>query len=439
MLDILNQLSNTSSRLDKTSILMKNKSNETLKRVLLYALDPLRNFYMYAVPEVKTDIDVSAISIDEALTLLDDLTNRTVTGHRALAHVTDLFKKLNESDGEVIKRVIKKDLRCGVQRATVNKVWPGLIFEYPCLLAVTHSDKIKYQFPATAQIKSDGLRYNGVFDGKIPRHFGRSGKEIDLLGNLYPELEGIRDIYSNNFVIDGELLVLGSDGNPLPRKTGNGILNKAIKGTISKKEAESAIAVIWDIIPYEDFNKHICKIKYEQRFAQASDVISKLNSSRIRIAESRTVHNFTDIQQYYSEALLRNEEGIMVKFNDSYWENTRSPYLIKFKEEKECDLRVVGFNYGTPGTRTEHVVGSLILEDASGTLRVAVGSLTDDMRVDACVNFKTEWEGSIVSVKFNSVIDSINNAGAYSLFLPRIIEKRSDKTTPDSIHEIIAM
>jgi hydroxyethylthiazole kinase-like sugar kinase family protein len=73
-----------------------------------------------------------------------------------------------------------------------------------------------------------------------------------LLGNLE---ERVRCIAGNvDCVFDGELLVMDEgDHQFADRQTGNGILNKANKGTISAEQASKVHATVWDLIPYVAF------------------------------------------------------------------------------------------------------------------------------------------------------------------------------------------
>jgi hypothetical protein len=142
----------------------------------------------------------------------------------------------------------------------------GLIKEYPCMLASGYDDKLidKIQWPAMVQLKMDGMRFNAIVrDGKC-EFKSRNGKTIDLLGNLEQEFVDLSN--GMDCVFDGELVVSYFDGL-MDRQTGNGILNKAIKGTISATEAALVRACIWDHIPYMYFIDGDCPTPYKTRFA----------------------------------------------------------------------------------------------------------------------------------------------------------------------------
>ena len=152
-----------------------------------------------------------------------------------------LFRSVD--DAKVLERVIQKDLKCGVSISTANDVWHGLVTEYPVMLCSQFEQKLvdKVKFPALVQTKMDGMRFNAIVrDGKV-EYRSRNGKEIQLLGNL--DSDFITLAGNIDCVFDGELLVASASG-VMDRQTGNGILNKANKGTISEKEASLVRATI---------------------------------------------------------------------------------------------------------------------------------------------------------------------------------------------------
>ena len=146
---IFNELAATSSRLEKEAILTANKNNSVLRWACFLALDPFTNFYIRKIPKYKTGIGPYT-SLQYALDKLFALSTRQVTGNAAIEYLTKLLEELEPEDAKVIERVIEKDLRCGVSEATANKIWPGLVLTYPCMLASGYEDKLvnKITWPA---------------------------------------------------------------------------------------------------------------------------------------------------------------------------------------------------------------------------------------------------------------------------------------------------
>ena len=425
ILSILNELESTSSRLEKEAILKREQHNALLKRVFFLAYDPFTQFYIRKIPAYK-QIPNYDISLEEALNQLDLLSSRVVTGNAAIEHLRNILCNIPEHSAKVIERVIAKDLKCGASESTANKIWPGLIHEYPCMLASGYDQKLvdKMSWPAMAQLKMDGMRFNAIVkDGKCEFR-SRNGKQVQLLGNL--EQEFITLCRGNDLVFDGELVVY-DNGVILDRQTGNGILNKAVKGTIGDVEANKVHATLWDVIPYEHFIAGKGTTQYGVRFAMLQTC---LLPEKIHVVESKFVNNIDEARELFETYLADGQEGIILKDASAVWENKRAKHLIKFKGELECDLRVVDIQPGT-GKYTG-MLGALICESDDGVLKVDIGSgFKDFQRLDFTSD---SIVGKIVSVKYNARIK--NKQGQESLFLPVFVEVREDKDTADSSKEI---
>jgi hypothetical protein len=426
ILQILNELAATSSRLEKEAIIKREKNNMLLKRVYFLAYDPFTQFYQRKIPEY-TPNKGEGISLEFAMDSIGDLSKRIVTGNAGIAHLKSNLEALNINDALVLERIIGKDLKCGASDSTANKIWPGLVHDYPCMLAAGYDEKLvaKMHWPAMAQLKMDGMRFNAIVkDGKCEFRT-RNGKEVNLLGNL--ETEFIALAKGENIVFDGELVVLSEDGmSYLDRQTGNGILNKAVKGTITPKDANQVSATLWDLIPYDDFQNSISKHAYKNRFALLEAM--HLDSGKIRIVSNQVVANLEEARTLFERYLAEGQEGIILKDSTGLWENKRSRGQIKFKGELECDLKIVGIQEGTG--KYVGMVGAYICESEDGILKVDVGSgFKDHQRtIDQSVI------GKVIAVKYNARIK--NRQGGDSLFLPIFLEIREDKIVADNANNI---
>jgi hypothetical protein len=397
--------------------------------VVFLALDPFTQFYIRKIPKYTPNQGEVSLTLDAGLDSLSDLHNRVVTGNAAIDHLKLTLEMVSPNDALVIERVISKDLKCGVSTATANEVWMGLIKDYPCMLCSQYEQKLvdKIQYPAYVQLKMDGMRFNAIVrDGKCEFR-SRNGKEIQLLGNLEQEfiqMAGLMDV-----VFDGELLVM-EKGQYLDRQTGNGILNKASKGTISKEEAEKVVAVVWDAIPYMYFESGEYHKPYAMRYTVVDHAVKNLQSNRVNLVLTELVNNFEEANEIFQRFLAAGQEGIILKDPNGIWEDKRSKSQIKFKGELECDMLVTGIEEGRG--KYQGKIGALIAESSDGLVKVSVGSgLSDEFRTSTSPE---ELIGRIISIKYNARIQNKN--GDHSLFLPIFIELRSDKSTADHSKDI---
>ena len=420
-LQILNQLEAASGRIEKEAILKAHATDPVFKEVCRLTLDPLVNFYIKKLPEAGVARPAADVwTLSEALeSIKKHLATREIRGNAATTYVHRLLTCLEPDDREVLQRVLGRSLKCGVSEATVEKTWPDLKLTYPCMLVSPLNDKTKIKFPCIAQTKMDGMRFNAICENGTVQYRSRAGKELDLFGALDAEVAGLAA--HRDCVLDGELLMFHPAGDFYDRKTGNGLLTKFQKGTGTPELAKLVHAVVWDVIPLEDFRKGRCDLGYEDRLK----LLGAKGTMHISVANSHTVNSMAEAQELYRHKLDDGEEGLVLKDPKGAWEDKRVKHQVKMKAELEADLRVTGF---IPGSgKFEGKIGSLLVESADGKIKTAVGTGLDD---EERSYDPKEFIGKIVAVKYNALIDD-KKTGQKSLFLPVFVEIRDDKDTAD--------
>jgi hypothetical protein len=424
MIDILENLAANPSRNYKIGLLQEHAGNNLLRELVRLALDPFTQFYIRKIPKYEAKGNGC---LAQAMDQLFELSSRLKTGNAGIEHLTQILTSLSPKNAMIIERIIAKDLKCGVSIATANTIWPGLIKEYPVMLCSGYEDKLieKIKWPAMVQLKMDGMRFNAVVRDNVVEFRTRNGKEIHLHGNL--EQEFIQLANGIDCVFDGELVVSYFDGI-MDRQTGNGILNKAIKGTISDTEAALVRAIVWDVIPYMYFIDGYCPTPYKDRFAKFKWGIDF--PEKIQLVQSTIAENIEEARIKFEEYYNAGQEGIILKDMDSPWEDKRAKHQIKFKGELECDLKVVGYEEGTG--KYVGKLGALVCESEDGIIKVKVGSGFNDE--DRKKIKKQDVLGKVVAVKYNARIRSKHEDE--SLFLPIFVEIREDKDKADSAGSI---
>ena len=427
--EFFNHLASDAGRNFKIAELEKHKGNDLLQAVINLALDPFTQFYIRKIP--KYNRGIHSIPLVQSCKQLKKLASREYTGNAAIDMLTSLLESSTPDDAKVLERIIQKDLKCGVSISTVNKVWPGMIHEYPCMLCSPSDEKLisKFEFPAIVQLKMDGMRFNAIVKNGKVEYRSRNGKEIHGIQHLDEDFLNMGG--SKNRVFDGELVV-NDKGVILDRQTGNGILNKAVKGTISDLESHKIRATVWDVIDYEDFTVGYSGVPYRERFER---IASSLRSDAVHLVEHQMVESITEAREVFDRYLAAGEEGIILKVGTAPWENKRVKHQLKFKGELECDLQIVDVQEGTG--KYVGMLGAIVCQSGSDdgkTVTVSVGSgFSDDHRINLW-NIRNELLGKIVALKYNSRIK--NKQGGDSLFLPIFLEIREDKTDADNYKEI---
>ncbi len=417
---ILDELAADNSRLAKEKILKREINNTLLKEVFLAALNPMVNYYQSSIDYFFATINnAKFLSLSVALTQLHNLTNAS---HEKREFLANIAAQLNSSDRTVLEYIIGRDLKCGVQTSTVNKIWPGLIPTFDVMLA--HKDISNIKYPCYGQVKFDGARVHLYWDGIKASAWSRSGKEIKTLG-VFDSI--MLNLFGNETAtLDGELLVV-KDGKILDRKTGNGIINKASKGTITQPEADCLRMVAWDIVDFSGIKR------YDERLNDLSDKFSQLpkNMTQILMAETSVINTPEEAQKMFEDCIALGHEGAMMKNMDQKWEPKRVKGIGKMKAENVADLIVVDVKEGTG--KYQGLIGSLICQTSDGLLEVSVGSgFSDDERK---LPFET-YIGKIVEVMYNQKITSKGKEKT-SLFLPRFLTVRTDKLVANTLDELV--
>jgi ATP-dependent DNA ligase len=425
--DLLLQLASDNSRIFKENLLTQHKDNELLKQVIFLALDPFTQFYIRKIPAYVTT-DQETETIDWALHQLSVLSMRQKTGNAAIEHLQKILSSINPNDAKVIERIIEKDLKCGVSVSTVNKIWPKMIHEFPVMLASSFDEKAleKFAFPAISQAKLDGMRCNVVVENGKVALFSRNGKPLEVYGNFDQAFLEMSE--GHDAMFDGELMVL-RDGKFLDRKTGNGICNRAVKGTIPESEANELHIVLYDYVDDLDaWRKGVHKTPYHKRITDLSKIIDKHHEWQFKasLVEGRIVNNRDDAFDHFQEQIIDGGEGTIVKAPLGIWEDKRSKGLLKIKSEHVNEMRVVGWEEGTG--KNVGLLGNLIVQSEDGLIECGVGSgFSDEQRK---LFTKDEVLDKIVSIKYNGRIQAKGDKKE-SLFLPIFLEIREDKDLAD--------
>lgn len=422
MLEIIEQIASTSKRNEKIEILKGREDSDLLKKIAHATYEPTINYWV--VDYDRSDTHDGTLSLAEALNGLKKLSTRQLTGGAAKAFVEEMDSKLSAGDAEVLNRVLAGDLKCGASAGTINKAFPGLIYEHPYMRCSSFSEKNlkKLKYPCYSQTKEDGLYTDIVCDSNKIEFRSRTGGFLQV-GS---EITDSKFVTGMGYVFQGEAVVFNEDFTDfLSRKEGNGYLNS------DDIDASRVCFVLWDMIPVNDWKAGICTIEYKDRLNQLKRFISTCNTRNIQLVDTRTVNNADEIIAHFKELALKGKEGTVVKNFTTIWKDYTSPDQIKVKIVFSVDLKITGIKEGK--NKYVGMVGSLECETSDSLLNVNVAGFTDKQRAEY---FTKSIIGKIMSVKANDIIQNENTPEKWSLFLPRMEEIRFDKTEADSFERV---
>lgn len=430
--EIIKQLKDTASTNQKLQILREHKDNFALKWVFKAAYDPLISYFVTSKNVTKStyrgDLDFNATAFK---LIFDKLSNREVTGHAALDFINENLDYLNESSQNLFLSILDRDLRCGVTATLANKVWPDLIQDWPCMLAMKDEPKNrkKFKFPVFAQVKADAMRCNLIVNTETQtvEAFSRNGKSVDCLSNQMRSdaLMLVGSLESPCWVLDGELYV-DDNGKPASRTISNGIGNKAVRGTVSDEERNSFRMVLWDIIPLNVFREEVKSEIYENRFDRLEKLCKAVKPTNLSLIESRIAVSWKEAQDFYVDVLTNGGEGLIIKSFDGVWENKRSNSACKMKEVIEDEFEIIGIEEGSG--KYKGMLGAFIIASKDHSIIARCGSgFTDSDRVEY---FTENVVGKICTIKYNALIED-KKTKQKSLFLPIFSIIREDRNEAD--------
>ena len=436
---IVESIGATSSKNDKVALVEQHSEHELFRRVLVYTLDPLKTFNIRpSDPALTSNYKLGGAFFDEQTwKLLDDLSARNITGNAAIEAVEAEFARLTPESSKLLWRVINKDFRAGFSESTVNKAIKDLIPEFPYMRCCLPKDAKLSDFSWTegvySQEKADGMFANVDFEATgIVRITSRNGTPYptDQFADFLADVEATLE---PGYQHHGELLVV-KNGEILAREIGNGILNSVQQGGLFAPD-EKPIYKIWDRI---ELTSVVPKGKdshpYKKRFAGLQALVSKSTSDSIQLIETRIVHSLAEAYKHYGEMLALGREGTIIKDGNAIWRDGTSKQQVKLKLEAECDLMIVGFTDGKG--KNKALFGSIVVQSSDGLLEVGVSGFTDKKRKE--INDKRkELLNTIMTVRFNDIMYPSEEGKLHSLFLPRSVEFRSDKSTADSLQRVI--
>jgi ATP dependent DNA ligase domain/DNA ligase OB-like domain len=427
---ILESLRSTTKGKEKLAIMQSERDNAELKQFFILASDPKIKFYQKQRFDL-TGASTPSMSLSVAMDkLVEVIASRHITGNAAREFVQSMMNCLSVEDCSVLQNILSKKPDCGVESGTLDKIWPGILPDAPFLLASPWSEKLASKLNwvegCIAQLKSDGLRVAAICDTDVTM-ITRGNNEIMTHGCFDFMIK-----HFDGFVIDGEVVAIDSNGKYIDRKTSNGIVNKAVKGTISKEEAASLCFIVWDIIPIDDYKRGQCSQVYESRFRRLVELTPTHLHNWIHVSPTKVVHSINECQAFYTQMIAEGHEGAMVKSKQMMWADERSKLQLKMKSEKTLDMKVTAWIEGNKGTKYEGMLGAVTCETSDGLIEVNVGSgFSDEDR-----QMKPEdIVGKIIEVKYNQTIVSKAVGAKTCLFLPRVVCIRHDKTMASTSKE----
>ena len=420
--DVIKKLEADNSRLAKEAVLleaMEEGLDEFFEGVRM-ALDALVTFGVKQVPERSDILTGQGLSWPVFKELADKLANRELTGHAARDAIElAMGIATTEQWNGFYRRILIKDLRCGMSEKTVNKVakqFPQ--YAVPVFTCALAHDSAKHEKKMTGvkqiEIKLDGVHVITIIRGNKVEMFSRNGKQFHNFGHIIKELETV--LKTNpapyDLMLDGE--VMSANFQDLMKQVHR-------KESV---EANDAVLHLFDLAPLADFQNGGWTKPQAFRSAavkawvnQHTDIlqhVTALDWEEVNLNTPKGEARFVELNK---QAVEGGYEGVMIKDIDAPYECKRTHAWLKAKPFIEVTLEVVDVEEGTG--RNEGRLGALVCsgEDDGRNIQVNCGSGFSDANRDDFWNSRSSLIGQLVEVRADAITQ--NQDGTYSLRFPR--------------------
>ena len=332
--DFVNEMKSTSSLLEKKAIIEKVKTDNFITNALYYTYNEFLKFNVTSKNCKKLDhiIDEECGFVD-LWELLDDLNNRTYTGHDAIAMVNGFVDQHKEYE-DLIFSIIDRNLEIRASESVINKVIPGLIPTFDVALATKYEPKF-CDFENEewlASRKLDGVRCIIRKEQDEITAYSRQGNEFTTLAKVIREVSFI----PGDFVLDGEICLMDENGN----EHFQGLMKEIKRKNHTIKNPKY---VIFDYLTLEEFDTKKGTTTLEDRYIslQGCDLTE---TDTLSLLEQHPVESDEQLASMIADADENGYEGIMLRRNAGY-EGKRSKNLLKCKKFFDAEYKVESVDF----------------------------------------------------------------------------------------------
>ena len=423
----LNELGSISGSNAKMEFI-RNDDDSDLKEVYKWLYD---NSRISGIAEKKFDkVIVESTTLGNLSNVFSYLDSNHTGKDFDVAHVKSIMNSICEDDSEkeIFKKIVCKNLPLGIDSKTINKVFPKLIPTFDVCLCDKYYDKpelVDGRREFAISTKIDGCRAIAIKENGNVKLISRQGKL--WLGCKEIE-EAIQKLPVDDFVFDGEITI--KDFMKYPSKDVYKMTTKIIS---TKDEEKKGVCLnIFDGMPLHMWNSKICPDIYSWRHKHLLRISEQNKSDALNFLEDIYVGKDVSKIEELMKGIVREEdwEGLVIKFTDSVYEWKRSKNWLKVKAFDEMDLIVRSVEEGT--NKNQNTLGALVCEiehPKFGHIEAKVGSGYSDEERDRF--WSMNMIGRVISVQYFEVTEN-TTTGIKSLRFPVFLELKEEGQLPNN-------
>jgi len=465
----LNNIQNTSSSNDKMKIFRKYYDRLSTPNAKLFKTFLNMVYSPYYTYNISSLNEMEKKQLGEILvlnkpnlkiildTIMNDFVIDKIRGNEAKEILLRLYQSCNNDGRYIVESIIGRDLKCGFNINSINKVIVNCIpiGEYMGAVPFKGWDDLisRTTIGYMVQTKADGLfafsKLKEVISKNQNALMSRNMKNIPILfPSLIKDFKALKKSLNIEATLHGELLIDGID-----RLTANGIFRALV--TIQNKS---------EVVDNETIVK--LKRKFKETVGYTITEIQKKIRYTVWDATWGGSHSFTNIDRFsrlkdaieaagelkhislipniliplgqeieivdiFEKRLKNGEEGLIVKIPEEFFKNGKSQNCIKFKNEFENDYKVVGFEEGK--NSNVGTLGAIMISSEDGKVLSKCSGFTDVLK-DEIWNNQDKYLNTIVEVEATDVTSTDNET--FSLMHPRFKDFKTDKDIADTLEQI---
>ncbi len=447
---VLNEVRSISSTNAKQEILKRAEKEApdgiTLRKVLYYTYNPFLMFGLTdktlqvtspiqpITPQMMTYVKVTE---DDVFKLLEKLASNNINDSLR-AEAKRLLMCIEDVDTrQMVRGILVKDLKIGVNAATLNKVFgKNFIPKFDVQLAESYSKQKPGALDGKriwVTQKLDGFRI--VYDPTTKTFYTRKGQPYEGLEHLIEGCdrlcERLKQYFDEEVVLDGELV-------HVPVEDLNSQELYALTSSVARKKGKHKDKAklqfnVFDAVSLKEFKHGLTRLKYSAR-RNALDLVFIQESYR-NVVKVPVLYDGIYEEEIIVTLLKQVEaqglEGLMINLDGSY-ECKRTKKLLKVKSFKDADVLVTNIVEGTGKNigKLGNVVVKFLHEGQE--MCCEVGSGFNDEEREYYWNNPHELIGKVVEIKFFEVTQNQKDATKYSLRFPTWQGRiRNDKGVED--------
>ena len=332
--EFIGEMRSTSSATDKIAIITR--SSAFIHKVLEATYNPYKQYNVTGKTCKKNNDLLDKTVFDfmdgDIFKLLNSLTRREFTGHKAIGVINGFV----DFYGQIIYKIIDKDLDIRVGASTINKAVPGLIPTFKVALAQNYEGKCEWNDRWWVSRKLDGVRCLAITDdeGKC-RLYSRMGKEFTTLDKVKDAIEATGII---NSVFDGEICLVDEDGN----EDFQGVMKQLRR---KDHQIENPAFMIFDMLTKSEFEAEESKRKLYPRLIILKQWLKGrfIDESILRFTEQTLITDQDHFEYWNTVENKDSWEGLMLR-KDVGYEGKRTKNLVKVKSFHDAEYEVLGWD-----------------------------------------------------------------------------------------------